>query len=504
MSKQFIVTRAPLLFWLLTGVIISLILWAGYLAATPWADDWIFIGRSASLADAIGSTLTRLINWSPRPASEPTIFGSLYLARKLGLAPESFIAPLLFASYLQSLSLLLWPALLKRCRQLGYLSLALSIACVFMAVAMTHHLQTREVLFWGAGSAAYLPTLAAWISTLCILYLWVVTRERLCFSVAVLQSFFGGLFWEVGIFGVILMPGTTLLLVYLFDQKSPGASVPRNYFPLLASVLLPFAGLVLVSLPALLKRHQQDAASGNPLLFGKLLLALQWPWVRAANLFAHHVLFVAPIVLLLALLLLSQLRFSNSALPGSRLQRQALLCCGLSALLVAVAIRFCLASAFGMQMVHHQRHEVAPTVLLLLGLSFLLAAALPSNIMAWLAGQSLWIAFASMAVIVAALVSSASVHDILGEAMVTATGRRPLPIVISAAAHDGSYDLACRRNAYALSLPAGEWTAARIQAAIQAEASAQDVYQLKIMHGILSGYGLDRLTTTWQSSAGCS
>ncbi len=481
-----------------------MIVLAGSIAVTPWADDWIFIGRSQTLADAIGSTLSRLTNWSPRPVSEPTIFGSLYLARKLGLAPESFIAPLLIVNYLQALSLLLWPVLLKRFRQLGYLPLAISIACVLMAAALMHHLQTREVLFWGAGSAAYLPTLAAWISTLCILYLWVVTRERLCFSVAVLQSFFGGLFWEVGIFGVILMPGTTLLLVCLFDQKSPGSSAPRNYFPLLASVLLPFAGLVLVSLPALLRRHQQDGGSGNLLqLLGNLLWALQWPWLGARHLVFDHVLFVVPFVLLLALLLLSQVKIPMSVPPGSPLQRQALLCCGLSALLVAVAIRFCLASSFGVHMVYDQRHEITPTVLLLLGLSFLLAAALPGNIMDWIANKDLWIAFAATSLIVAGLVSSPSIHNILAEAMVTATGRRPLPIVISVDGHDGSYDLACKRNAYALRLPAGEWTASGIQASIQAGAAPQDVYELKIMRGIISGYGLDRLKTTGRSSAGC-
>jgi hypothetical protein len=41
-----------------------MILVAGYCATTPWADDWIFIGRSETLTDAISSIFQRLITWS--------------------------------------------------------------------------------------------------------------------------------------------------------------------------------------------------------------------------------------------------------------------------------------------------------------------------------------------------------------------------------------------------------------------------------------------------------
>ena len=494
MSKQIIGARWPLALWLVTGAMLSVILFAGYYAATPWADDWIFIGRSATLADAISSIFQRLTTWSPRPGSEPTIFGFLYLARRLGLPPERLITPLLVVTYLQSLSLLLWPALLRRFRNVGYGSLSLSLACLLMAAALMNQHQTDEVLFWGAGAAAYLPTLAAWISCLCSLYLWVITRERAFFFVAVLQSFFGGLFWEVGISGSVLIPSTVLLLVYLFDPKSREPSGQRAVASLLGPVLLSAVVLSVVILPASLKRHQLEAGS-NLSLLEALRWALPWPLTHAGHLIANHCLFTVPFVALLSVLLVSQVRFVAPLPAGSPVQRQALLYCGMAALLESVAIRFCLATSFGAQVVYQQRHEVAPSLLLLLGLSLLLAAAMPPGLVDWIRLKSAWVSVAVISVIFTAVLSSQSVHAIVADAVQTATGRRPSPIVIAANSSEGIYSLGCKTHAYADDLPPGAWTQPGLSSRIEAKNSFKEGYKLKILRGIMSGYGIDRLLT---------
>jgi hypothetical protein len=503
MSTHRMAARWPLTLWLLTGAVLSMILFAGYYAATPWADDWIFIGRSETLAAAISSIFQRLVTWSPRPGSEPTIFGSLYLARRLGLAPESLIIPLLIASYVQSLSLLFWPALLRRFRHVGYGSLSLSLACMFMAAALMNRHQTDEVLFWGAGAAAYLPTLAAWISGLCCLYLWVATRESLFFRVAVLQCFFGGLFWEVGVSGSVVIPGTVLLLVCLFDQKSQRVSGRRDLFSLFGSVLLSAVVLSVVLLPASLQRHQLEAAGGLSFV-DALRWAFRWPVAHSWHLVSSHFLFTVPFVALLSVLLLAQVRLAAAVPPGSRLQRQALFCCGVSALLESVAIRFCLATSFGAQSVYQQRHEIAPTLLLLLGLSFLLAAAMPSGLLDWIRPSRPWVTVAAVSMMFAGVSSSPSVHGILGDAALTATGHRPSPITISAKESEGIYDLTCKKYAYAEDLPPGTWTPSSLRSRIEAKNSFGEGYKLKIIRGVMSGYGIDRLITTPDHPVPCT
>ncbi len=39
--------------WMLTGLMLLIILFIGYYTASPWADDWIFLGRSEAFADAM-------------------------------------------------------------------------------------------------------------------------------------------------------------------------------------------------------------------------------------------------------------------------------------------------------------------------------------------------------------------------------------------------------------------------------------------------------------------
>jgi hypothetical protein len=124
--------------------------------------------------------------------------------------------------------------------------------------------------------------------------------------------------------------------------------------------------------------------------------------------------------------------------------------------------------------------------------------------MDWFGQQSLWLGLAAMTMIFAGLVSSHSVDEILDQAMLAASGRRSLPIMISADSSQGTYALGCKRNAFARQLPPGEWTAAALRTEIEAGTGYGEGYELKILRGILSAYRIDRLSTTMERSPNCS
>ena len=503
MAKPLIGPRLPLRLWLVMGLFVSLILFAGFYTATPWLDDWIFIGRSESLADAFRTTLDRLIQWSPRPGSEPTIFGSLYLARKLGLAGHDLTIPLLFISYLQALALALWPSMLKRFRALGYLTLSVSLTCVLMAAALIQYRHTQEVLFWGAGSAAYLPTLAAWFSGICCLYLWGVTRERLFFWVAVLQCFFGGLFWEVGITASLFLPGVPLLLLSGLDGQLRTASGRRNLIPLLAPLLVSSLTLSTLLIPGLIKRFAHETGGQSLSRWDALLWSLQWPIAQAGSLLQQHAFFLVPLVAVLAGLLVSQVKvdaYWPAAMPR---QRRALLVCGVSCLWESVVLRYFLITSFGRLEVYGQRHEVAALFLLIFGISLLLAAAVPAGLSAWLRDRKAWLSLSLLSMLSVVLIASPSVHDIVAEAVQKARGLQELPIVMGSDSRQGTYALSCSPHAYAKDLPLGEWTRSGLIDGIQSGSKGYRPYEFKILKGILSGHHLERLTVVGTSAQAC-
>jgi hypothetical protein len=100
--------------------------------------------------------------------------------------------------------------------------------------------------------------------------------------------------------------------------------------------------------------------------------------------------------------------------------------------------------------------------------------------------------------------SSPSVHGILGDAALTATGHRPSPITISAKESEGIYDLTCKKYAYAEDLPPGTWTPSSLRSRIEAKNSFGEGYKLKIIRGVMSGYGIDRLITTPDHPVPCT
>ena len=503
MAKPLIGPRLPLRLWLVMGLSISIIAFAGFYTATPWLDDWIFIGRSETLAEAFRTALDRLIQWSPRPGSEPTIFGSLYLARKLGLAGNDLTIPLLFISYLQALGLAMWPSLLKRFRAVGYLPLSVSLCCVLMAAALIQHRHTQEVLFWGAGSAAYLPTLAAWFSGLCCLSLWGVTRERLFFWVAVLQCFFGGLFWEVGITASLFLPGVPLLLLSGLDGQWQTATGRRNLVPLLAPLLVSSLTLSTILIPGLIKRFVHETGGQSLSRWDALLRSLRWPIAQAWSLLLHQTFFLIPLIFVLAGLMVSQVKVEAYWPAAISRQRRALLVCGVSALWESVVLRYFLITSFGAQEVYGQRHEVAALFLLIFGFSLLLAAAAPTDSTSWLRDRKAWLSLSVLSMLSVVMIASPSVHDIVAEAVQKARGLQELPIVMGSDARQGTYELGCSSHGYAKDMPPGEWTRSKLIDRIKSGRRGYRPYDYKILKGILSGHHLERLTVVGTRAQAC-
>jgi hypothetical protein len=483
--------------WLVMGVLLLLVLLAGAYAASPLTDDWIFIGRSETLPEAISATLQRLRNWSPRPASESTIFGSLFAARVLGLPADDMILPLLIVSTLQATLLVLWPHGLRPMRAAGYLPLILALSCVLLTAALLHPQQVREVLFWGAGAAAYLPTLAAWLSALCCLYLWGLCGRRLFFMVALLQCLLAGLFLEAAITAALVIPGTALLVLTGLQGQLGEPSERRRIAPLAGSLLVVSAGLLIMALPALLRRYTFESHSSDLSHWEAIWWASQWPLNQGVVLFQRHGAELVVLSLLVATLLLSQTTQPPQA-DGAvrRLPRPVLASCGLAAIAQLGVIRYGLATTFGQQQFYLQRYEVISVFLLVLGTGFLLASVLSgwSEISNRIVVRRDWIQLLVLCTLVIALISSPETRHLLADSVEKGRGLKALPIRIAPDGRSGQYDVRCRRHAYAPNLPEGVWTRADLDVAIEAARRHGRPYELKILRGILSGYQLDRLT----------
>lgn len=185
----------------------ALVLVYWVLSMPPWGDDWIFIGRAQNLSEGWQTALERILHWSPRPASEFTIFTMVPVAIQSGVPPIRLTQPLIASAYLEMIAIGAWPLALRFIRRTSYSYSLWAALLAWLTWLLTLHCSSNELLAWGAGSAAYLPAMGALVSAGCLLLQPMSRNKRDNASViATLQLFIGALFWEGLITTFIALP----------------------------------------------------------------------------------------------------------------------------------------------------------------------------------------------------------------------------------------------------------------------------------------------------------